>query len=102
MPKNWPILRCLGCDFTWRRYAGRKLTPSRNCPKCFKRLKIEHEDYEWESLGTHEFQETEKKIARGEKSTNKDIEVEVSIFDIMNPTSSNRLSKKDKEILDNL
>jgi hypothetical protein len=51
MAKNFPVISCVNCGFEWRRYAKRKLLPSRNCPKCYNYLKIEGTDYVWISRG---------------------------------------------------
>lgn len=52
MPKNIPVLECLNCNANWRCYKSkRKLTPSRNCPECYQRLKIEGQDYKWLDTG---------------------------------------------------
>ena len=48
-------IKCLHCQFEWKRTKKGKLSPSRNCPQCFKLLKLEDEDYSWISYGRHRF-----------------------------------------------
>lgn len=92
--KTFPVIECLNCHATWRRYAKRKLTPSRNCPKCFKQLKIEGQDYVWDDLGGRLYNQSVHEGAEERKSRpRKSIPVKdlVSIDDF--------LSKDDKDLL---
>lgn len=52
---NYPILKCLHCQETWKRTKRGPLKPSRNCPFCYVVLKLEGEDYEWIDYGRHAF-----------------------------------------------
>ncbi|MHB8153597.1 MAG: hypothetical protein ACYDG3_11135 [Bacillati bacterium] len=67
--KNLPIIQCLHCNFEWRRYAKRKLTPSRNCPKCYHRLHDEGVDFIWVSTGNLQYQAEMKRAAAERKET---------------------------------
>ena len=64
MVKDWPVIKCLSCGYEWRRYARRKLTPARNCQKCYKRLHIEGTDFLWVSHGKFFHNEIEKSVAK--------------------------------------
>jgi hypothetical protein len=83
--KDLPIIKCIHCGSEWRRYAKRKLSPSRNCPKCFHRLRVEGEDYEWISYGSLKHNAAMANIAKDNKTAVKQL------------TSSDKQSKNNKD-----
>jgi hypothetical protein len=64
MVREFPIIECLRCHYTQRRYAKRKLTPSRQCVQCHLYFKIEDEDYRWVELAGFKYKAMQKSVSK--------------------------------------